>query len=201
MGSGISCYMVINYDSSRNTRQLLIHIKGKLPLIQEPALMLEARITLFKDKEKDKYNWQSKRLLGRNIPQNANRYQYKRNVWVYCMNKHKLDFDDWNKTDRLHLGIKMIEYCEILGLVKHQNRKRNKTKTITYVEATPKIIEEIKNFNIKNESLYPKYLPMLMPPREWENPFVGGYYGKKHNYKQQSVKEISNTLSKTKEKK
>jgi DNA-directed RNA polymerase len=42
---------------------------------------------------------------------------------------------------------------------------------------------------------------MLMPPREWENPFVGGYYGKKHNYKQQSAKEISNTLSKNKEKK
>ena len=38
-------------------------------------------------------------------------------------------------------------------------------------------------------------------PREWENPFVGGYYGKKHNYKQQSAEEISNTLSKTKEKK
>ena len=42
---------------------------------------------------------------------------------------------------------------------------------------------------------------MLMPPREWENPFVGGYYGKKHNYKQQTAEEISNTLSKTKEQK
>ena len=175
---------------------------NKLSIKIGSALMLEARITLFKDKEKDKYNQIAKRLTGKNIPQNANRYQYKRNVWVYCMNKHKLDFDDWNKTDRLHLGIKMIEYCEILGLVKHQNRKRNRTKTITYVEATPKIVEEIKNFNIKNEALYPKYLPMLMPPREWDlNPFVGGYYGRKHNYKQQSANEISNTLSKTKEKK
>ena len=68
-------------------------------------------------------------------------------------------------------------------IVKYNNRKLSNTKTITYVEATPKIIEEIKNFNITNEALYPKYLPMLMPPREWENPFVGGYYGKKHNYK------------------
>ena len=147
------------------------------------GLMLEARITIFKDKEKDKYDQIAKRLVGRNIPQNANRYQYKRNVWVYCMKKHKLDFKDWSTVDRLHLGTKMIGYCEQLGLVKHQNRKRSKTKTITYVEATPKIIEEIKNFNITNEALYPKYLPMLMPPREWENPFVGGYYGKKHNYK------------------
>jgi DNA-directed RNA polymerase len=41
--------------------------------------------------------------------------------------------------------------------------------------------------------LQPKYLPMLMPPRKWEyNPFVGGYYGRKHNYenKAEDVKEI-----------
>ncbi len=175
---------------------------NKLSIKIGSALMLEARITIFKDEEKKKYDQVAKRLIGKNIPQNANRYQYKRNVWTYCMNKHELEFDDWGKEGRLHLGCKLISYCEKLGLIKHQNRKRNKIKTITYVEATPKIIEEIKNFNIKNESLYPKYLPMLMPPREWENPFVGGYYGKKHNYKQQSVKEISNTLSKNnKEKK
>ena len=175
---------------------------NKLSIKIGSALMLEARITIFKDEEKEKYDQVAKRLTGKNIPQNANRYQYKRNVWTYCMNKHKLEFDDWGKEGRLHLGCKLISYCERLGLVKHQNRKRNKTKTITYVEATPKIIEEIKNFNIKNESLYPKYLPMLMPPREWDlNPFVGGYYGRKHNYKQQSAKEISNTLSKNKEKK
>ena len=174
---------------------------NKLSIKIGSALMLEARITIFKDEEKKKYDQVAKRLIGKNIPQNANRYQYKRNVWTYCMNKHELEFDDWGKEGRLHLGCKLISYCEKLGLIKHQNRKRNKIKTITYVEATPKIIEEIKNFNIKNEALYPKYLPMLMPPREWENPFVGGYYGKKHNYKQQSAKEISNTLSKNKEQK
>ena len=157
--------------------------------------MLEARITVFKHQEKDKFLQISKRLQGKNIPQNANRYQYKRNVWVYCMLKHKLKFDDWGKEGRLHLGCKIIHYCEQLGLVRHQNRKRSKTKTITYVDATPKIIEEIRNFNIKNEALAPKYLPMLMPPREWENPFVGGYYGKKHNYKNETeevIKTINN---------
>ena len=156
---------------------------NKLAIKIGTALMLEARITTFKDYEKTEYNKISKKLEGKNIPQNANRYQYKRNVWVYCMNKNKLQFDDWATEGRLHLGCKMISFCEYLGLVKHQNRKVSKKKTITYVEATPKIIEEIKNFNIKNEALFPTYLPMLMPPRDWENPFVGGYYGKKHNYK------------------
>ena len=169
---------------------------NKLAIKLGTALMLEAKITIFKDEEKDKYNQIAKRLVGKNIPQNANRYLYKRKVWTYCMNKHNLQFDDWSKEAQLHLGCKIVSYCEHLGLVKHQNRKRNKIKTVTYVEATPKIIEEIRNFNIKNESLYPKYLPMLMPPRDWENPFVGGYYGKKHNYKQQSAKDISQSINK-----
>ena len=169
---------------------------NKLAIKLGTALMLEAKITIFKDEEKDKYNQVAKRLTGKNIPQNANRYLYKRKVWTYCMNKHNLQFDDWSKENQLHLGVKIVSLCEKLGLVKHQNRKSNKIKTICYVEATPKIIEEIKNFNIKNEALFPKYLPMLMPPREWENPFVGGYYGKKHNYKQSTAKEISQSLNK-----
>ena len=169
---------------------------NKLAIKLGTALMLEAKITIFKDEEKDKYNQVAKRLTGKNIPQNANRYLYKRKVWTYCMNKHNLQFDDWSKENQLHLGVKIVSLCEKLGLVKHQNRKANKIKTICYVEATPKIIEEIKNFNIKNEALYPKYLPMLMPPREWENPFVGGYYGKKHNYKQSTAKEISQSINK-----
>ena len=159
--------------------------------------MLEAKITIFKDEEKDKYNQIARRLVDKNIPQTSNKYRHKKKVWTYCMNKHNLQFDDWSKENQLHLGVKIVSYCEKLGLVKHQNRKSNKIKTICYVEATPKIIEEIKNFNIKNEALYPKYLPMLMPPRDWdENPFVGGYYGKKHNYKQQSAKEISKSINK-----
>jgi DNA-directed RNA polymerase len=169
---------------------------NKLAIKLGTALMLEAKITIFKDEEKEKYNQVAKRLTGKNMPQNANRYLYKRKVWTYCMNKHNLQFDDWSKESQLHLGVKIVSLCEQLGLVRHQNRKSNKIKTICYVEATPKIIEEIKNFNIKNEALYPKYLPMLMPPREWENPFVGGYYGKKHNYKQQSAKEISQSINK-----
>ena len=61
------------------------------------------------------------------------------------------------------------------------------------MEATPKIIEEIKNFNIKNELLFPKYLPMIAPPRDWTSPFTGGYYGKKYN-KQNNAEEIANAL-------
>lgn len=154
---------------------------NKLAIQIGTGLMHEARITKFKFDHKEQYNNVAKRLSGKNIPQNANRYQYKQKVWTYCMNKHGLAFDDWGKEGRLHLGVKIISYLEKLGLIRHQHRKLNKTKTVIYVEATPKVIEEIKNFNIKNEALFPKYLPMKMPPRDWSSPFVGGYYGRKFN--------------------
>jgi DNA-directed RNA polymerase len=172
---------------------------NKLAIIVGTALMTEAKITSFKDREKDKFNQISKRLSGRNIPQNKNRYAYKHKVWTYCMNKHNLDFDNWSKDDRLHLGVKCLEYLERLGLIRKQNRKVQKTKTVSFIEATPKIIEEIKNFNIHNETLFPKYLPMIMPPRDWDmNPFVGGYYGKRFN-SENSAEEIATTLKNKKE--
>ena len=167
---------------------------NKLAIKIGTGLMLEARITLFKDMDIENYEKTFRKLDGKNLPQKGNRYAYKQKVWVYMMNRAELDFDDWGKEGRLHLGVKMMEYLEKLGLIKHQNRKLNKYKTVTYVEATPKIITEIKNFNIKNEALLPQFLPMLMPPRKWNyNPFVGGYYGKKHNH-QNKPEDIKNAL-------
>jgi len=171
---------------------------NKLAIQIGTGLMHEARITRFKAQFEDKYKKVAKRLSGKNIPQNANRYHYKSKVWTYFMNKEGLQFDDWGKEGRLHLGVKMVSYLSNLGLIKVQNRKLNRTKTVTYVEATPKIIEEIRNFNIKNEALFPKYLPMLMPPRDWSNPFTGGYYGKKFNEKNKA-EEVVKTINIKKE--
>jgi len=166
---------------------------NKLAIQIATGLMQEARITQFKEQNKESYNKTARKLAGKNIPQNANRYQYKSRVWTYMMNRNNLRFDDWTNVEKLHLGVKMISYLEKLGLVKHQNRKHRKDKTITYVEATPKIIEEIRNFNIKNELLFPKFLMMVAPPRDWTSPFTGGYYGKRFN-KENNPEEIANAL-------
>ena len=69
--------------------------------------MHEARITQFKEQHKDSYNQNTaSKLAGKNIPQNANRYQYKSRVWTYMMNRNGLDFDDWTNVQMLHLGVK-----------------------------------------------------------------------------------------------
>ena len=166
---------------------------NKLSIQIATGLMQEARITQFKEQDKENYNKTARKLAGKNIPQGIRRYQYKSRVWTYMMNRNELRFDDWTNVVKLHLGVKMLSYVEKLGLVKHQNRKHRRDKTVTYVEATPTIIEEINNFNIKNELLFPKFLPMVAPPRDWTSPFSGGYYGKKFN-KENRPEEVRSAL-------
>lgn len=172
---------------------------NKLSILIGSALMIEAKITLFKEFNNKQYKQIAKRLQHyRDTGQKKSRYEHKLAVWNYFINKHGLIFDKWSKDERLHLGVKCLDYLNKLGLIIKQNRKTAKNKTICYVEATPKIIEEIKKFNIANQALLPKYMPMLMPPRDWDNnPFVGGYYGKRFN-SENNAEEIATILNKQK---
>lgn len=166
---------------------------NKLAIRIGNALMQEAKILRFKEQNQKVYDYVQKKLSGKEIAQQKSKYKHKAKVWGYMMKRNNLEFTTWTNVEKLHVGVKAINYAEILGLVKHQNRKIAKNKTVTYVEATEKVIDDITKFNIKNELLHPKYMPMIMPPKDWSNPFSGGYYGKKYNEKNNS-KEIANAL-------
>ena len=162
------------------------------------ALMQEARLTKFKDTQPEKYEQICRKLNSEGQSMKKNKYRHKQKVWVYFMNKNNLQFDDWASADKIHLGVKIIGYFETLGLITHENRRTAKHRTTTYVVATDKLIEEIKNFNIRNEALHPTFLPMLMPPMDWTSPFSGGYYGRKYN-QTNKAEDIANALQHRKE--
>ncbi len=164
------------------------------------SLEMESRITLFQTKDNPTFKKIAKRMASsKSIPMTENKYVYKKNVWVYYMNKANLEFAKWDKVERVHLGTKCIELASILGLVTCQTRKVARNKSIKYVEATSKLMNDIQKFNMSNEALHPEFMPMLMPPKEWSNFFDGGYYGKKYN-KDNNLKEVSNALQSTKNK-
>ena len=89
---------------------------------------------------------------SKSIPMTENKYVYKKNVWVYYMNKANLEFAKWDKVERVHLGTKCIELASILGLVTCQTRKVARNKSIKYVEATSKLMNDIEKFNMSNEA-------------------------------------------------
>ena len=96
---------------------------NKLAIKIGNGLMMEERT--FIQRYKARRIQQSKqKIIRKKHSTKCNRYQYKHKVWVYCMNKHNLEFDDWTKEQRLHLGVKMLDYLAKLGLIKIQTENK-----------------------------------------------------------------------------
>ena len=82
----------------------------------------------------------------------------------------------WVRTDRLHVGIKMLDLCiQSVGLVELTHQKVDKDQSIKYVKALPETLEWIEKKNEVTQFLRPVYEPMVVRPRDWSTPFNGGY--------------------------
>jgi DNA-directed RNA polymerase, mitochondrial len=82
----------------------------------------------------------------------------------------------WSRTDRLHVGIKMLDLCiQSVGLVELTHQKIDKDQSIKYVKALPETLDWIERKNDVTALLRPVYEPMVVQPRDWTTPFDGGY--------------------------
>ena len=82
----------------------------------------------------------------------------------------------WTRTDRLHVGIKLLDLCiQSVGLVELTHQKIDKDQSIKYVKALPETLEWIEKKNEVTSMLRPVYEPMVVQPRDWTTPYDGGY--------------------------
>lgn len=82
----------------------------------------------------------------------------------------------WVRTDRLHVGIKMLDILiQTIGLVELTHQKVDKDQSIKYVKALPETLEWIERKNEVTQFLRPVYEPMVVQPKDWTTPFNGGY--------------------------
>lgn len=86
-------------------------------------------------------------------------------------------WERWARTDRLHVGVKMLDICmNAVGLVQIMNySSETATQSLKYIEATPETLEWIEKKNEVTQFLRPVYEPMIVQPRDWTTPFNGGY--------------------------
>ena len=68
------------------------------------------------------------------------------------------------------------------GIVKVR-KEYHRRKTVVYLQATEDTLEWIKAFNETNESNLPRYSPCIIPPKDWDSFFGGGYYSDHINKK------------------
>ncbi len=85
-------------------------------------------------------------------------------------------WDKWPRTDRLHVGIRLLDLCmQSVGIVEITHANVETKQNIKYVKAAPETLEWIEKKNEAIQFLRPVYEPMVVQPRDWTTPFDGGY--------------------------
>jgi DNA-directed RNA polymerase len=129
----------------------------------------ELRFAAIREIEKRKYD---KLVSG---AKKRSSYHYKH---IYAVRQaQKVDtWQRWTRVERLHVGTKLLDLCMAsIGLVELAHQKVEKDQSVKYVKALPDTIEWIERKNEVTQFLRPVYEPMVVQPRDWEDPFTGGY--------------------------
>jgi DNA-directed RNA polymerase len=103
-------------------------------------------------------------------------YAYKRRKLRESAKRGQVEWTEWSKTEKLHVGIRLVELmCTSTGLIEigHDIIKRKKTKVIRQTQKTAEWISKRNNFN---DLLNPEYLPCVMKPKEWTGVEGGAYW-------------------------
>ena len=130
----------------------------------------EARLKYFQDSESKTYS------KTRHYLKSKNNYRYKKKVYVYAMSKEELVWGHWPKIDKVQLGMTLLDLViRATKLVKLQRRVEGRRNSPVYVECTQKTMDWISNKKLHSEALKPMRTPMIIKPKEWSNPFDGGY--------------------------
>ena len=136
----------------------------------------EARLLYFQENDNKTYSKTKHYLLSKND------YRYKKKVFVYAMGKADLEYGHWSKVEKVQLGFTLLDLViRATGLVKLQRRVEGLENSPVYVEATEKTMDWIKKKKLHSEALKPMRTPMIIKPKEWSNPFDGGYLTHSYN--------------------
>ena len=82
----------------------------------------------------------------------------------------------WDDSVRVRIGALLIQlFSESTGLVAIETVPIGQGRTSTLVRPTESCREWLENSHARCELLAPVRMPMVSPPRDWTNPFNGGY--------------------------
>jgi len=130
----------------------------------------ELRFSKIREEEKKQYD---KLVIGARKRSSAH-YRH-----VYAVRQADRIEDGWKRwvrTDRLHVGIKLLDICMAsVGIVGLEHQKVGKMKSMKFVKALPETLDWIEKKSEVIQYLRPVYEPMIVQPRDWSTPFDGGY--------------------------
>ena len=111
--------------------------------------------------------------------------KYRRSLLVYSFNKKGYRYLGLTKEERLRLGFKMIDIMTMeVGLTKISKGRGSK-----YLQLTDKMIEWIDRQKYNKFVALPTYLPCVVKPKRWTNPYNGGFH---YNFKNLKILKTEN---------
>jgi DNA-directed RNA polymerase len=136
----------------------------------------EVRFTQFRAEHKAYYEKTKKKLQER-----TSNLEWHRTVLTRAGNKLGVEWANWNDQEKLHLGTKLIDlFIEATGLVRIEKRRTAAKCTQNYIRATKRAMEQIRD---RTNSAYRhamQALPMVVPPKPWDDVTDGGYWFQPH---------------------
>jgi len=102
---------------------------------------------------------------------------YQTKVLKQAAGKHEIDFEPWSEAHAAAVGFVCVELArEVTGLIETPLRQVSRRKRSKFIQPTSTLMEWINSRVSYLELISPIYLPMLMQPKKWTDPFNGGYY-------------------------
>jgi DNA-directed RNA polymerase len=117
--------------------------------------------------------------IAKNVLKKAEEKSTRRHKRAGIIHKMKADGynNEWSNEERIMVGVRLIDIIIArTGIIHLQRLRTARNKTTTFVQATPETLAWIRNFNEYASHRKPRYAPCIVPPKEWDGVWGGGYY-------------------------
>lgn len=169
-----------------NSVPLLQHKQGSASrtgviMTSTAAIHDELRLRFFEDNYKAIYRRIMKDCDTRNMPRQRRRDAYQRQFKYMQL---EWQAENWTTSNRVHLGMKLLEILQkVTGMIRFDEVRMSNGKRRAIVEATPEMLDLIKNKMQNMEDMFPIYYPMVVKPNPWTNEQLIGSAYLTHNVK------------------
>ena len=90
---------------------------------------------------------------------------------------HDLVLPKWDRKTAASVGMTCIELMkQATGIIEIKTCRDAAGKSYTIVKPTDDLLDWMKQAHDYNEGLSPVWMPTVVAPMEWTNPFIGGYH-------------------------
>ncbi len=149
-----------------STRKPLQHVMLNIGSLLED----EVRFLELKEADKDAYKYMIEEAAKRTS------YHHKQYYMVRASARKGFGWAGWSNVDKLHIGQKMLDLLMgVSNLVEVITQTVGKNLTYKYLTPTQETLEWMEKRNLAGSFMSPKYEPMIVPPRDWDTPYDGGY--------------------------